>query len=103
MIYLLVFVFGIVVDRYLLNIFDLILQSYENKHKLKACEVQLDIDRVQQEAEIDTANTTYELSVIQADIDRVCGVSDKTDDSNIIGFKMPEQHEEEMYDDEIDE
>lgn len=103
MIYLLVFILGIVADRYLLNVFDLILQNYENKHKLKACEIQLDIDRLQQEAEIDTANTTYELSVIQADIDRVRDVSSTQNDSNIIGFKMPEKYEDEMYDEEIDE
>ena len=71
MIYLFIFALGIITDRYLFQIFDLYLQNFMNKQELETAKVQLELDRLANTTKLELADTQYEFSLIQKDINDI--------------------------------
>ena len=71
MIYLLIFVLGVVVDRYVFPFGDAILQGFVNWQNIRATKVQFSIEQIERESMIDAASAQYELSIIQNDINNI--------------------------------
>ena len=71
MIYLLIFGLGIVVDRYVFPIGDMILQSLVNWQNVRASKSQFSIDQIERAGMIESANIQYELALAQNDINNI--------------------------------
>ena len=71
MIYLLIFVLGIVSDRYVFPFMDVVLQGFVNWQNMRSTKTQFKIDQIEREGMIDAASIQYELSIIQNDINNI--------------------------------
>ena len=103
MIYLIVFLFGLLVDRYFLPILDLLLRNLENWQSFKATEMQYEIDKLVDDSKINAYDTKYVLSLYEKDIQKL-GL-DNEHQMDAIGFAMGSVCEEEDCEDldEIEE